>query len=134
MPDILQEIYNNICAVDSLEQYQAIIEKGIEKLEAEGMKDRADTVRRLSAVQINRFSKQATQENFKFSRKEVLTFLKKEFRADQSISQGEAVKIVTRIMEHFHDYCRCLYKDKVHKKCNDSLKKNLPGPSEKCSH
>lgn len=56
----------------------------------------------------------------------MLAFLKNEKCAGQWISEEEAVKIVVMIMEHFHDYCKCLYKEKIHKKCNDSLKKNLP--------
>lgn len=123
MPDILQEIYNKICAADSLEQYQAAIAECAEKLETKGLQYAADRIRVLSSVRVNRFSKPATQENFEFSRKEVLAFLKKEKYKDQDIPEEEAVKIVVMIMEHFHDYCRCLYKEKVHKKCSDSLKR-----------
>lgn len=126
MQDILKRVYDKVSAVDSLEQYQATIAECIEELESERLKHVADRVRVLSAVQVNRFSRQATQENFEFSRKEVLAFLKKEKCTDQGISEEEAVKIVVMIMEHFHDYCKCLYKEKIHKKCSDSLKKNLP--------
>lgn len=126
MPDILKRVYDKVSAAGSLEQYQTVIAECIEELESERLKHVADSVRNLSAVSVNRFSRTATQENFESSKKEVLAFLKKEKYADQSISEEVAVKIVVMIMEHFHDYCKCLYKEKIHKKCNDFLKKNLP--------
>lgn len=124
--DILKKVYDKISAAGSLEQYQVTITECLDELENKKMKHVADRVRNLSAVQVNRFSKTATQENFEFSWKEVLEFLEKEKFEDQYIAEEEAVKIVVMIMEHFHDYCKCLYKEKIHKKCNDSLKKNLP--------
>lgn len=126
MPDSLKRAYDKVSAAGSLKQYQAAIAECIEELESKKLKDVADRVRSLSAVQVNRFSKAATEENLECSRKEVLAFLKNEKCAGQWISEEEAVKIVVMIMEHFHDYCKCLYKEKIHKKCNDSLKKNLP--------
>lgn len=126
MPDILKRIYDKVSAAGSLQQYQVTIAECIEELENERLMHVADSVRNLSAVSVNRFSRPATQENFEFSKKEVLAYLKKEKCAGQGISEKEAVKLVVMIMEHFHDYCKCLYKEKIHKKCNDSLKKNLP--------
>lgn len=126
MPFILEELYDKIDAADTMEQYQNVVPECIEKLETEGYENIADEVRVLSEVYINRFSKQATFENFENSKKKVMDCLKKESFICRKISNQQGVRIVIAILEHFHDYCRCLYKEKIHNKCSDSLKRNLP--------
>lgn len=126
MPHILKEFYDKIYAADTLEQYQSIIPEFIEKLETAGYGNMADEVRVLSEVYVNRFSKQATFENFENSKKKVMERLRKESCTHQNISDQGGVRILIAILEHFHDYCRCLYKEKIHNKCSDSLKRYLP--------
>lgn len=126
MPYILEELYDKIYAADTMEQYQKVVQECMEKLETAGYGNIADKIRVLSEVYINRFSKQSTLENFEKSKKKVMDFLKKEIFTCQKISNQQGVQIVITILEHFHDYCRCLYKEKIHNKCSDSLKRNLP--------
>ncbi len=114
MPYILEELYDKIDASDTMEQYQNVVPECIEKLETEGYENIADEVRVLSEVYINRFSKQATLENFENSKKKVMDCLKKESFICRKISNQQGVRIVIAILEHFHDYCRCLYKEKIH--------------------
>ena len=126
MPDIIKELYDKICTIDTLEEYQNVIPDSIEKMEAAGYKNMADKVRVLSEVYINRFSKQATLENFKNSKKKVMDCLRKESYTYKNIPDQGEIGILIAVLEHFHDYCRCLYKEKIHNKCSDSLKRNLP--------
>lgn len=86
MPDIIKELYDKICTIDTLEEYQNVIPDSIEKMEAAGYKNMADKVRVLSEVYINRFSKQATLENFKNSKKKVMDCLRKESCTYKNIS------------------------------------------------
>lgn len=126
MQDILNDVYEKISIAKSLDEYQLAVNECTEYLEKEGMGEIADKILALSAVQINRFSKQSTQDNFEYSKNKVLACLNKEKNITHKFSENEAVKIILSIMEHFHDYCRCLYKDDIHGRCSDSLKRNLP--------
>ena len=78
MSDILKDVYNQIYTADLLEQYQMKISECLWKFEEEGLYEGACNIRELSMVQINRFSRQATKENFGCNKKELLAYLKKE--------------------------------------------------------
>lgn len=126
MSDVLHMVYDEIASVKSLEQFRLKISECVEILDKEGLIDIAYEIKELSAIQINRFSRQATQESVEYSKERILDYLKRTERTEQGFSETEAVKIVLMMLEHFHDYCRCLYKEKIHGKCSDSFQKNLP--------
>ena len=126
MSDLLQTAYAEIAAAQTQEQYQETTEYYVQLMEEAGLVKAAQEIKKISAVQKNRFSRQATLENFEKSREKLLHFLKSR-EAERSIfSQDEAVKIVARILEQFHNYCCCLYKKELHQKCSDPLKEHLP--------
>lgn len=125
MTDIFENAYDEILTVGSLEQYQTLIEEYAQKLDIEGLTEDACNIRELSKIPINRFSKQATKESFECSRSNLLAYLKKRNKQADRLSQREAVKIIKLMLENFSDYCRCLYKDKIHENCSDPLKTGL---------
>ncbi len=92
MPYILEELYDKIDAADTMEQYHKIVPEYIEKLEIEGYENVADEVRMLSEVYINRFTKQATFENFENSKKKVTDCLKKRASYDGSFRINKETK------------------------------------------
>ena len=124
--DILHNAYIEISAADSLEEYQLKVSEYASRLEAAGLLEIAHNIKELSIVQTNRFSKRAVQENLEYSKRNILTYLDKISLKDQIVSTGNAVKIVKSILENFHDYCRALYKDRIHESCGNAMKKHLP--------
>ncbi len=115
--DIFQAIGRMVEHAESLDEFQKAVSEGVSQLEEKGMMEEALTIKELSKVQVNRFSRLSTYDVFISSKKQVSDYLN-----HQGKREADLIKV---ILENFHVYCKKMYRTKPHTKCSEKLKEHL---------
>ena len=112
---------------DSVEEYRTSIKKIISEIEqmntAVDQEELYQFLINELGIRENLFSRADTNHNLELSKERTIIKLRK---IQMKSKETSAATEIHRILMNFPAYCRFLFQDKIHGKCNDLLKEHLP--------
>ena len=119
---MINEYMDEILYATSVPDYESAIEKLIDYLITQGKTSEAAKLRDVAVLRKNRFSNRSVAEDLSEKKEDVRSFIRT--LLDKK-NRKDTENIISTVLNNFPEYCRKLYKTKIHDKCSPGIKDHL---------